>query len=311
MQRKIIVNELAQIHPFGDDVLYDYRLVSEGTDAVVLRLNKQQHSLLEKRVVRQYLVLCNEARLYDMIENAPNYKELENIARKYSLCDTCDFSDINIYGVKRILRVVVRSLYKYPKLRGKLCYIGSPCRYLKKMEQLESGNLDILKDFGIQYICRTDIAVQLGALMRKVASSVLSKQDSYIALAVYAYGLFDAVLLDEQDYEGYAYINLVSNIRRDAASGFHPKGCQSIESVMYHEIGHMLDFLCGLSEKPEMIAYANSLSKFDIAQGLSTYATTSTAEMIAEAFAEYMCSDTPREIAQRIVRIINAEYSKL
>ena len=306
-----MINEFVQFHPLGADTVCNFTLTAEGTKPVVLSLNKQQYTLLHNRLVRQYLVLCNETRMCDMIESAPNYQELERIAKKYSLCDTCDFSDINIYGLKRSLKVVVRILYKYPKLRGKFCYIGSPNGYRKKIEQLAKGNLDILKDFGIQYICQTDIAVQLGRLMRHIAHDILSEKDSYIAMAVYAYGLFDAILLDDNDYEGYAYIKLVSNLKHEAISGFHPHGCHTVESVMYHEIGHLIDYLCKLSENPELLAYVSGLSQHDIATGLSLYATTSTRELIAEGFAEYICNETPRQIARKIGNIIDAEYSKL
>ena len=310
MQRKIVFNDEIELNPFGD---VGCRLTLNSTEggSVTLVLDRHQYSLLNKRFVRQFLVLCSETRLVEMIDKASKYQELESIAKKYSLCDSCDFSDINIYGAKRALKVFVRILYKYPKLRGKFCYIGSPIGYQKKMERLASGDVEILKEFGLQYICEEKISLQLGVLMSKLAKSIVDGDDSYIAMAVSAYGLFDAVLLDSQDYEGYAYIKLVSDLKHNMIHGFSPRGCYTPESVIYHEIGHLIDYLCNLSENPRLLSYVRTLSEREVRQGLSEYATTSTAELIAEAFAEYMCNPTPREIATRIGRMIESEYKRL
>ena len=132
-----------------------------------------------------------------------------------------------------------------------------------------------------------------------------------IFLAIFAFGMFDAVLLDENDYDGYSYIALISSLRRDAASGFHPKGCATPESVVYHELGHLIDYLCNLSEKFSLRDFVSRLSIYDVQLGLSQYATTSTQELIAEAFAECMCNESPRPIAAQIGRIIDFEYLKL
>lgn len=310
MERKIVFNDEIEINSFGG-VACRLTLTSPDCSPVTLVMDRQQNTLLQNRFVRQYLVLISESRLIDMIDKAPNYSELERVARKYSLCDVCDFSDINIYGAKRALKVIVNTLYRYPKLRGKFCYIGSPEGYLRQMERLAAGDMQILRDFGLQYICEKSISHKLGEMMRHVARSVLEGDRTYIAMAVSAFGLFDAILLDSEDYEGYAYIKLVSDLKQDMLAGFHPQGCYTPESVIYHEIGHLIDYLCGLSENPRLLSFVRPLTQRDVERGLSRYATTSTAELVAEAFAEYICNPTPRPIAAKIGQLIESEYSKL
>ena len=310
MERKITFNDQIELNSFGGAACR-LTLTSPDCTPVTLVLDKQQNSLLQNRLVRQYLVLISEARIIDMIDKAPKYQELENIARKYSLCDVCDFSDINVYGAKRALKVIVNTLYRYPKLRGKFCYIGSPDGYLRQMERLAAGDMQVLRDFGLQYICEKNISLKLGKMMQHVARSVMEGDRTYIAMAVSAFGLFDAILLDSEDYEGYAYIKLVSDLKQDMLAGFHPEGCYTPESVMYHEIGHLIDYLCGLSENPRVKSYVSTLTRYDVEHGVSQYATTSTAELIAEAFAEYMCNPTPRPIARKIGQLIESEYKRL
>ena len=151
----------------------------------------------------------------------------------------------------------------------------------------------------------------LGALAYNAMESVMHEHDSYIATAVSMFGLFDAVLLDQNDYEGYAYIKMISALRQSERDGFHPRGCASPESVVYHEIGHMLDYLCNLSQNAEMKAYVASLSSREVLDGVSQYATVSMQELIAEAFAEYTCNPSPRKIARFIGGFIDTEYMKI
>ena len=143
MYTKIITNEGIESNPWSPTVC-EYTLCSDGTEPVTLLLDRQQYSMLNSRCSRQYLALCKEDRMYEQIDAAANCQQLENLVRRYSICDVCDFSDINLYGVKRALKVLVRVLYRYPKLRSKLCYIGSPNKYLSKMDNLARGEESVL-----------------------------------------------------------------------------------------------------------------------------------------------------------------------
>ena len=80
---------------------------------------------------------------------------------------------------------------------------------------------------------------------------------------------------------------------------------------MYHELGHLLDDMCGLSENAEFKTYYESLTVGDIKYGLSEYACTSPKEFIAEAFAECMCNLMPRRIAMQVGKLMDTAYLKL
>ena len=262
------------------------------------------------RFDRAFFKRCKKEVILKAIDDARNATELEALAQKYFICDACVFGDINLYGVKRILKVLVESLYKYPKLRSKLCFVGTHHTLGQMFERMEEGDEEVLKTFGLHYVCSPDNARKLGRIIHGILTSLIDDHEGYVATAMCAFGLFDALLLDKNDFEGYAYLQVISDLRRNEVSGFHPQGCNSVEFVVYHELGHLIDDMCNFYESDEFTSFYNGLSTMDVACGLSRYALESPKEFIAEAFAEYMCNPTPRPIAQKTVELLDAAYSK-
>ena len=101
--------------------------------------------------------------------------------------------------------------------------------------------------------------------------------------------------------------------QRCVESGLHPRGTSSYSAIV-HEFGHSVDHLItrmGDMFDPKYIgkdATASTairksvykklgISDGDVASGLSSYATMNDKEFVAEAFAEYVTSPTPRPIA--------------
>lgn len=288
---------------------YALTLYGNYGNKVTLELNEKQYTLIESRITRSFYVRCAKDKILSEIDNAGNYAILENIAKKYYLCDASSFDGINLYGVKRLLKVIVEVLYKYPKLRSKLCFIGTHHAMERLLVKMEQGDKEILNDFNLQYICSVENAEKLGGIVHSILTRLIDEHEGYVATAMCAFGLLDAVLLDKNDYEGYAYLEFVSGLRRNEAMGFHPKGCHTPESVVYHELGHLLDDMCGLSESPDFKAYYDTLTTGDIKYGLSEYANESPKEFIAEAFAEYMCNPKIRPIARRVGELLNKAYA--
>ncbi len=72
------------------------------------------------------------------------------------------------------------------------------------------------------------------------------------------------------------------------------------QSVVCHEIGHMVDEMCSFSFSKEGAAVLAQYSAEEIAQGLSRYATASPQECVAEAIAEVFSNPSPRKISAEI-----------
>lgn len=288
----------------------NYTLTFSDGSSLVLYMSAKNYDLLIQRSKRFFIKRCPKDKLLSMINASRTFTELEDIAERYYICDTSDFSDLNLNAVKNTLCAAVDVLYEYPLLRSKLCYIGSAHGYRKKMESLKNGSLETLKDFGIEYICSPRQAVALGENMMRLADSYIADMDSYIALAIDAFGLFDALVLDADDYKGMKYHSTVSGLKWSEECGFHPKGCDSPESAVYHELGHLLDYLCRLYSNGMDRLFA-SYTASQINRELSQYASTNVYEFFAEAFAEAKCNPYPRPICRAAMDIFHKIYRRL
>lgn len=107
----------------------------------------------------------------------------------------------------------------------------------------------------------------------------------------------------------------VNALQENVQSKFHPIGCDTIRSVLDHEIGHQLDNLLNISDIDEIKKLFDSRTHAELTEALSTYAWNNNnknryGEMIAEAWAEYCNNPEPREIAQAVGTIIEKEYRK-
>ena len=285
--------------------------ISSPYGNINLYLSDKQYYLLDFRLKREFMILTREDKLINQINAASSTSELEALMEKRSICDVSNFEDINLDGLKMVLKVVVRSLYKFPKLRSRLCYIGTHKAYANDIRLLMSGDVSIMKDFGLHYLCDRDITRDLGGLVYRMAEDSLRDSASYVATAINACGFFDALLLDHNDYNSDVYKALMRDVKYNAISGFHPQNCTGPDSIIYHEVGHLIDDLCGITSSIEFAMLYRSLSYNDILTGLSEYATTSPQEFVAEAFAEYMCSPTPRKISVDVYNLIQSKYKAL
>lgn len=93
-------------------------------------------------------------------------------------------------------------------------------------------------------------------------------------------------------------------------SAWHPIGCDTVKSVVDHELGHQLDDLLLLSKKHIIITLYAQAQQAGLKDVLSAYAAKNIKEFIAEAWAESLNNPSPRYYAQQIARIIRDEYTK-
>lgn len=108
---------------------------------------------------------------------------------------------------------------------------------------------------------------------------------------------------DKRDYE------LI--MQKCEGQGFHPKRDPEHSgsmAVMVHELGHILDYMTNAREDDVIYAVWYKNHGVRMKEGLSEYADSSIAEMIAEGFAEYALCKEPREIAKTIGERLNDLY---
>ncbi len=103
---------------------------------------------------------------------------------------------------------------------------------------------------------------------------------------------------------------LKEGLKSSVLSGYHPPGCDTVKSIVDHEIGHQLDDLLGLYKDAEVVALFNQLRQQSAVNSeVSGYANKNIREFIAECWSEFRNSESPRSIATQIGRILRARYA--
>jgi hypothetical protein len=100
----------------------------------------------------------------------------------------------------------------------------------------------------------------------------------------------------------------INDIIRNVDNNYHPIGCESLKSVVDHEMGHQLDALLDLRGSQEIRSIMNGI---DIPKEVSEYATKNTGEFIAECWAEYRNNPYPRKIATEVGELIKRKYADI
>ena len=277
---------------------------------------KASMSVIEKyRMAKSYLYIkkhkrffakVSESKLHALIESAPFYYDLERIAYDYDLCDICNLEGINIYPLKRAFKTVVSMLYKYPRLRAGLNYFGTEDGYNNMLQRVKDSNSETLHALGIDCKEIKDIIIRDidGYFVNDTKSEV-------IAMAIQSCSVFDGILLVKSRFEGYKFITTDRDIKSSVKKKFFPKECDKIEAITAHEVGHLLDYLCNLSDSEELLSIWRQLNKFEKKIYLSQYSSTSPQEFVAEGFSEYVCSSEPRQVARIIGRLLEEKMKNI
>lgn len=108
---------------------------------------------------------------------------------------------------------------------------------------------------------------------------------------------------------------LLAALKADTQNKFHPVGCESIRSVLDHEIGHQLDAWLELSKRKDIQRLLDGKTSEELTNSLSRYAWKNDnpnkyGEFIAEAWSEYCNNPKPRIIAGEVGRIIEEAYTE-
>lgn len=104
------------------------------------------------------------------------------------------------------------------------------------------------------------------------------------------------------------------DLKKSVELGWHPIGCDTVKSVVDHELGHRIDDALGATSKRQIEQIFKS-SK-DLSKDLSLYAAQAAKgsgdfssvyrEAFAEAYAEYKNNPNPRPIAKKIGEFVSA-----
>lgn len=158
---------------------------------------------------------------------------------------------------------------------------------------------------------------------KKWASAVVGKVSTNTYATAYSGEITGSGVTDElraivQSWAGIGvnankakdYAEFQKSVEWDVSVGWHPQGTANVRAIFDHEFGHQLDYAFNLAHNQDVNAKYYGQSKTDLAVGLSQYGTKNIREFIAEAYAEYVNSPKPRQIAREIGAIIDREANK-
>ena len=200
--------------------------------------------------------------------------------------------------------------------------------------RIDAGDMFAEDEFGISK--HTSLGKVDEETRMAVAGGVQKMFDKYPALVgklqpfsvgwtlsegAYAESSNAGVVLSERAFENKEYLK--QHLKADEEMGFHPKGCTSIESVVIHEYGHQIDdffqkhFGDDLGGRDfseyviERVSERMGATPMELKTMVSKYALQGRRdrEFLAEAFSEYMCSDSPGQVASEVGRVVE-EFAK-
>ena len=213
---------------------------------------------------------------------------LENYAKNVLGIPYVNFENIDPKTIKMVLKVLKEAFRCYPLLANSLVTIGNK-EYLNNYV-----NLTYLADYNI-WKNNNEIAINFPEFA------------SFATLHLYYYqhnsqflGIGILPLLEKCNFAEFKqlFLNNKATIKhRDI-----------IETNFWHEVGHMLDFIMGISNSYE---FQKIISNHDIEKEISLYATTSLKETLAEGFAEYIAEVKLNELEDGLIKDIGNYINKM
>lgn len=281
---------------------------------IQFKLDKLQEELLDARLERKFLIRCSEERVREQIDAAESEDKLCAVVKKYGLCDIFVPSGLDISVQKELLHCIVTTIFKYPRMKSKLCFVGSQKGYLDTMNKFMNMDAGVMKTLGLQYIISEQSAKNIGkATIEYVTTNSFKERitENKLANAIDCCGFVDGIMMDEKDFSTRKLKGTILGIKHAMSSGWYSSDSNPIKSIIYHELGHSLDFLCDAGESAEIKAEFENRSTREITRELSEYGATDIDEFIAESFAEVYSSRNPRALAKRVVSIMDKRYQAL
>lgn len=241
-------------------------------------------------------------------------KEANQYANEVLGINYVDYKGLHIDVANAWNEGLATNFSSFPELKNQFGFVGEsharnttmkPIIRQYYLEQMVKHNPNVSLDRLERHVDKeiAKIMNKLKVRSESYASSWAPQQEPYKRFAGIT---FNSV-------QGADINKLLEYLKSDVVKKFHPVGCDTVKSVLDHEIGHQLDKMLKLSSKNNIRELFDTRTQEQITEELSKYAWKNTnsnrySEFIAEAWAEYCNNPNPRPIAKEIGEIIEREY---
>lgn len=243
-------------------------------------------------------------------------KEAEEYARNTFGVQNVSYMGVDVLTANAWNQGLQDSFDRFPKLKQNFGFIGEAHERNAMLKPIAKQHYldELIKrnpSFSLTQL-EPYADKKVGSLMRSVQVGKSTYAQSWSPTTA-PFSAFRGVSVNKE--WGKKSAEFIESLLDDVKDKFHPVGCNTIRSVLDHEIGHQLDDLLGIKNMDEIQNLFNSRSHDELTDALSRYAWKNDnrnrySEMIAEAWSEYCNNPQPREIAKTIGETIEAEYNK-
>ena len=244
----------------------------------------------------------------DYFTPAKSIKEANEYARDVLGIPNVDYKGTTVDIANEWNRGLADNFRRFPELKKNFQFVGT-CQNRNKHAK------NIYYDVIMGKYKQLNPGLTEKQLERSVKRYITKNYAQPISSTVYAQstrmdGLSGVTI--SKNWQGESFLK---SIREDVALKFHPEGCDTVRSILDHEIGHQIDDLLDLWDNVDIIKLYRSMTPGEMTNKVSRYAWDNSnpiegREFIAECWSEYVNNPTPRETAKAVGEIIEEEYRK-
>lgn len=226
-------------------------------------------------------------------------KEAGAWAVRNNLVDYADYAGVEPQVANTFNASLLAHLQEFPALRTSQKFIGTCQAQFARHRELEVNR-------HLAFLVSQDTGLDEAVLRRWAEERIkLIKVSERYA---HAWSQADVSGIAINKKWGADRLRFRLQLASDAASQWHPIGCDTIKSVADHEFGHMLDNALDLRLDPELIALYKEAQALDLRKEVSGYAVKNIEEFIAECWAESRNNPAPRHFAAAVARVVRQRY---
>ena len=237
---------------------------------------------------------------------AKTNEELSKSCGQLNIADNIFLGKMDLWLAKYALSTAYRTLKIFPALRNVMHYFGTLNGFINNKDSIL---FKINKNcnhylFDLIQQAANDLILNCRAQFKNsgIASAFFLGVDGFFLSGI----IVNGNTLSKQ--------LILNNLEYGEQIGYSPKGCNTIKSVIDHEIGHLFDYQLGVSDSRE---FKKIIREYDIQflyDNLSHYCVLNNEinqrEVIAEAYSEYCNNPSPREVALLIGKLIEKRYKE-
>jgi len=243
-------------------------------------------------------------------------KDAEKRALSLGITKNVDFSGLDVKAANELIDGISRTREIFPDLPV-FDFVGN-CQshnnfdYAVQVTRKFQNNADYWRQ---KYKGKSD--EQIIEIMKNLNLPDIKKEK--VSKNTYAFAIWrensKGISLNKSLFSPKKISETIDSIIKDEKGKWNPIGCNTIKSIVDHEMGHQIDYLIKARQDTKIIEMFNKYqAKGNMKNVLSDYANTDVKEFIAEAWAEYQNNSKPREIAravsERMIEIYKRSFSK-